>query len=553
MGGSGSGRRPSTFNPIRTNLASAGSEPIEIPNHSGIADHPEAKKNFVPYTGANADVDLNNYQLSNIDRLFVTNNITVDDGGVHGSLIRGDGAAAAPTYSFHDDPDTGMYSLANDTLSFSTNGTGRLTIGTTGNFDFQAGDLTTTGDLSCAELTATGDANIDGDIYFDGNSGIWLNSAASDLTLSILNSDIIKKANLSVEGTLFAGGKTQIGTTTTGAELEANFPTGTAFDCNGSSVFDRVMTHTAGTVRNTTTSTDIANVADGTGTYIGWEQNVRFHKNGDDGHITNSIGIKNRSTHAWASHGNIALDVGLQSEFQCAGATYTGLITEARCFYAFDNYTGTKRVTTLSGLYVNDITAATTNNYAIYTNAGDVSLGDDLLLRNDNDKIRLGATATDLEIYSDGTNAVFSATGKFTFDKTAEFASKIKLTAIGGYAIKLTNKSGANSVAGEVVIASTANADAVASGAASELQPIGVFLDDGITDGSEAWIVVSGIADVKADGTGWALGDRIVTSATAKRGAVNNAPTAAVHFQELGHAIEAAAANALGRCVLHQN
>ncbi len=131
--------------------------------------------------------------------------------------------------------------------------------------------------------------------------------------------------------------------------------------------------------------------------------------------------------------------------------------------------------------------------------------------------------------------------------------TKIRMTAEGGYCILLTNKTGISSIAGEVVIASTVTADAVASGAGGELQPIGVFLDSGVADGVGAWIVVSGIADIKADATGWAVGDRIVTSATAKRGAVNNLPIAAVHFQELGHAVEAAGANALGRCVLHQN
>ena len=35
-----------------------------LPNHSGIASHPESKKNFVPYTGANANIDIGNYNLT---------------------------------------------------------------------------------------------------------------------------------------------------------------------------------------------------------------------------------------------------------------------------------------------------------------------------------------------------------------------------------------------------------------------------------------------------------------------------------------------------------
>lgn len=129
--------------------------------------------------------------------------------------------------------------------------------------------------------------------------------------------------------------------------------------------------------------------------------------------------------------------------------------------------------------------------------------------------------------------------------------AKIRLTSIGGYAIKLTNETGAVSVAGETVIASVGTADAVDASGMSELQCIGVFLDDSVAEHAEAWVVVSGIADVKADGVGWALGDRIVASGTARRGVANNNPAVAVHFQEIGHAVEAAGANASGRVVLH--
>ncbi len=130
---------------------------------------------------------------------------------------------------------------------------------------------------------------------------------------------------------------------------------------------------------------------------------------------------------------------------------------------------------------------------------------------------------------------------------------KIKLTATGGYAIKLTNRTGSNSVKGEVVIASVANADSVTLAAGGELMPIGFFLDSGIANTAEAWIVVSGIAEVRMDAGGCILGDRIVTSATAGRGDADNNPSVAVHFQEIGHAIGAAGANATAKCVVHFN
>ena len=134
----------------------------------------------------------------------------------------------------------------------------------------------------------------------------------------------------------------------------------------------------------------------------------------------------------------------------------------------------------------------------------------------------------------------------------SEFESnKVKITTTGGYAVLLTNKTGANSVAGEVVKVDTVVGDAVILTGISDTLPVGMFLDSGIADGSEAWVVVAGIAEIRMDAGGCAIGDRIITSATAGRGLVNNAPAVAAHFQELGHAVQAAAANANARCVIH--
>ena len=130
---------------------------------------------------------------------------------------------------------------------------------------------------------------------------------------------------------------------------------------------------------------------------------------------------------------------------------------------------------------------------------------------------------------------------------------KFKITLIGGYAIKITNKSGANSVAGDVVNASTGTTDAAGLTGVSDDHPVGVFLDSGIPDGDEAWVVWGGIADVHMDAGGCLFGDRIITSATPGRGLVNNSPAIAVHFQEMGHAIETTGANGNARCILHFN
>ena len=135
------------------------------------------------------------------------------------------------------------------------------------------------------------------------------------------------------------------------------------------------------------------------------------------------------------------------------------------------------------------------------------------------------------------------------------------MTAIGGFAIKLTNKTGGNSVAGQLVKADTATNDAVILTAASDVECFGVFLDSGIADGAEAWVVVSGIADVAMkDNTAATRGNWVETSDEAGYADATSASPAAApqHFNEIGHCIESVTAGGAGthilaRCVLHFN
>ena len=153
----------------------------------------------------------------------------------------------------------------------------------------------------------------------------------------------------------------------------------------------------------------------------------------------------------------------------------------------------------------------------------------------------------------------------------AAFFTKIKLTAIGGYAVKLTNKTGANSVAGQVVKAdndvATGTDDAVILTTADEFETIGIFLDSGVADGSEAWVVVFGIADVAMeDDTAATRGYWVRTSVTEAgyADATNAAPPGAGiveidrHLHEIGHCLESVAAGGggthiLARCLIHFN
>lgn len=138
--------------------------------------------------------------------------------------------------------------------------------------------------------------------------------------------------------------------------------------------------------------------------------------------------------------------------------------------------------------------------------------------------------------------------------------AKSGMSDIGGICIKLTNKTGAASVAGQLVQADTANNDAVILAPAGNVDTIGVFLDAGVADGSEAWVVVSGIADVALDDNvaavrGYWMGSGVLAGYAATSVSPPAAPT---HFEEIGHCIESVAAGGAGthilaRCVLHFN
>lgn len=126
-------------------------------------------------------------------------------------------------------------------------------------------------------------------------------------------------------------------------------------------------------------------------------------------------------------------------------------------------------------------------------------------------------------------------------------------TSIGGIAIKLTNKTGANTVEGHLVSASSSTAEAFDVAISNSDEVIGIVYESGVADGSEAWIVVSGFAMVRVDGGGAALNDRLVSSVTSGITTVNNIPAVAVHFQEVGHAVGVIVGPGLVKTVLHFN
>ena len=135
-----------------------------------------------------------------------------------------------------------------------------------------------------------------------------------------------------------------------------------------------------------------------------------------------------------------------------------------------------------------------------------------------------------------------------------QVGEKTKMTRLGGFAILLTNKTGRNTVKGQLVQTDTSIDDAFDVVAASGDDCIGIVLDVGVSDGSEAWVVVGGIADVLIDAGGSTRGDRLITSATPGSADVWNVGGAvATHFQEIGHCIQTRIGAGLARAVLHFN
>jgi len=126
---------------------------------------------------------------------------------------------------------------------------------------------------------------------------------------------------------------------------------------------------------------------------------------------------------------------------------------------------------------------------------------------------------------------------------TVTTAGTVKVTELGGVAVKFQNQTGAASIAGTVVALSTAADRAVEAAAAGAYNAVGVIYEGGVAVGGDVWVVVTGIARVLIDDSTAAIRNGFaVTGATAGRinasGAVPSPPTDAEHFKEIGHCME---------------
>lgn len=139
--------------------------------------------------------------------------------------------------------------------------------------------------------------------------------------------------------------------------------------------------------------------------------------------------------------------------------------------------------------------------------------------------------------------------------------SNFKFTPEGGLATKMINDTGAASIKGTVVAASTAIDNGFKS-TINQFDMIGVVYDNGVANGKECFVVYSGICQVlMEDGVASKSGDWVRASTVAGRATPSTDPqglsalAASEHFKELGHCLEtkSAGTGVLIKILIHFN
>ena len=131
---------------------------------------------------------------------------------------------------------------------------------------------------------------------------------------------------------------------------------------------------------------------------------------------------------------------------------------------------------------------------------------------------------------------------------------------LGGFMVKMTNKTGSASVKGTVVYVSTTNDNAFNVNPINGDMPFGIVYTDGIADGSECWVVVQGIAEVLLVNSTATTRGYIAYSSASVAGRIDTsatAPAITTHMREIGHTLASSAGgtgtSALVKCILHFN
>jgi len=129
-------------------------------------------------------------------------------------------------------------------------------------------------------------------------------------------------------------------------------------------------------------------------------------------------------------------------------------------------------------------------------------------------------------------------------------------TTEGGSYQTFINKTGANSIKGTIVNASTTTANAFMIAPAATKMPIGVIYENGIADGSNVKVVTYGKADILLkDGESSTVGYWCAVSDTNGRMYQEVKPNTVEHYREVGHSLESKSSgtSVLSRIQMHFN
>lgn len=178
--------------------------------------------------------------------------------------------------------------------------------------------------------------------------------------------------------------------------------------------------------------------------------------------------------------------------------------------------------------------------------------------------VAVGALCAETVLYGNGKTSLWSLAGgglsrmlTCNHDQSIE-GNKFKVTPEGGYAIKLLNRTGVDSVKGTVVAVSSNYDNTFMINPIDGDMPIGIVYDDSVADGSYCWIVVTGIAQVLLVNSVATTRSYIGYSSATVAGRIDTAATVPVpttHFREIGHTLESATGgnNRLVKCIIHFN
>jgi len=155
-----------------------------------------------------------------------------------------------------------------------------------------------------------------------------------------------------------------------------------------------------------------------------------------------------------------------------------------------------------------------------------------------------------------GVDGVFSgtvsgATGTFS---AGVGNSNFKITPEGGFAVRLTNMSGAVTVQGQIVGIKTGTDNAFDLTAVDATHCLGVVYEGGVADAAECWVVVSGIAQVlmKNAATRGHICRIPLTGDSGEAGyAMDAEQSTSASVYKIGDVLESAAADVLCKVLLH--